>query len=403
MSTQANRRPVDIAAFSDLVGAIYDCVLDPGRWQDVMRRIGEATNCHSSSLTVSDLDAPKTMIFKFNGVEPEWRALYKPEYSFDAVNFFRMCLAQPSFDPDVPLVATHIMPPEMHENMAVFRDWAIPQGFRDVMSTVPLATPNRLVTLDMIRHAKDGPISPRDIAVLALLAPHVRRAMTISNLFDLRALEIGSFKAAIEMLSVGIILVDTDGKVIEANQSAAQLLLRGGLITDESGRLKATDEVINAELQAAIHRATQSDTGLGTRGLGIRLTAPRQPAVLAHVLPLAAGTLRTRLSPSATVAIFLTSSENAPRSGIDALAVTYDLTGAEARIFAEVARGHDTEAAARACGVAEGTARTHLKRIYAKLGVNRHAELVALVNRLLPPMQPSMRPADLESASSAAK
>ncbi len=388
MSSKSDRKPVEIAEFSHLVGAIYDCVLDPGRWQDVMRRIGDATNCHSSSLTVTDLDSPKTMIFKFNGVEPQWRALYKPEYSFDAVNFFRMCLAQPSFNPDVPLVATHIMPPEMHAKMPVFQDWAIPQGFHDVMSTVPLATPERLVTLDMIRHAKDGPISPRDIEILGLLAPHVRRAMTISNLFDLRAIEIGSFKAAIEALSVGIVMVDASGKVIEANQCAAHLLLRAGLITDETGCLMATDEVINAELRDAIQRAVVSDTGLGMRGLGIRLTAPRAEAILAHVLPLATGSLRTRLTPSATAAIFLTSAENSPRSGMDALAVTYDLTGAEARIFAEVARGADALAAATACGIAEGTARTHLKRIYAKLGVSRQAELVNLVNRLLPPMQP---------------
>lgn len=388
MSSKSDRKPVEIAEFSHLVGAIYDCVLDPGRWQDVMRRIGDATNCHSSSLTVTDLNSPKTMIFKFNGVEPQWRALYKPEYSFDAVNFFRMCLAQPSFNPDVPLVATHIMPPEMHAKMPVFQDWAIPQGFHDVMSTVPLATPERLVTLDMIRHAKDGPISPRDIEILGLLAPHVRRAMTISNLFDLRAIEIGSFKAAIEALSVGIVMVDASGKVIEANQCAAHLLLRAGLITDETGCLMATDEVINAELRDAIQRAVVSDTGLGMRGLGIRLTAPRAEAILAHVLPLATGSLRTRLTPSATAAIFLTSAENSPRSGMDALAVTYDLTGAEARIFAEVARGADALAAATACGIAEGTARTHLKRIYAKLGVSRQAELVNLVNRLLPPMQP---------------
>jgi DNA-binding CsgD family transcriptional regulator/PAS domain-containing protein len=402
MSNSNNRGTVDIAEFSELVGAIYDCVLDPDRWGDVMRRIGEATQCRSSSLTVTDLDPPRTMIFKFNGVEPQWRALYKPEYSFDAVNFFRLALAQPAFNPDVPLVATHIMPPEMHETMPVFRDWAIPQGFHDVMSTVPLATPERLVTLDMIRHSKDGPIAARDIEVLALLAPHVRRAMTISNLFDLRAIEIGSFKAAIEALSVGIVLVDVQSKVIEANQSAAQILLRSGLVTDEQGRLISTDDVVNADLQDAIKRAFQSDTSLGTRGLGIRLTAPRAEAILAHVLPLTTGALRSRLTPLPTAAIFLTSAENTPRSGMDALAVTYDLTGAEARIFAEVARGHDAAAAAEACGITEGTARTHLKRIYAKLGVSRQAELVNLVNRLLPPMQP-MPSASLEAISVTAK
>jgi DNA-binding CsgD family transcriptional regulator len=43
--------------------------------------------------------------------------------------------------------------------------------------------------------------------------------------------------------------------------------------------------------------------------------------------------------------------------------------------------------AAAALGIAETTAKTHLSRIFAKTGVSRQAELVALVHRLTPPLQ----------------
>jgi len=34
-------RPIPAAEFSNLVGAIYDCALDPQRWGDAIGRIGE--------------------------------------------------------------------------------------------------------------------------------------------------------------------------------------------------------------------------------------------------------------------------------------------------------------------------------------------------------------------------
>ena len=387
MSNRAPTSTIDTAAFSEIVGAIYDCVVDPEGWPDVMRRIGEATGCRSSSITVTDFEGPRTLIFKSHGISAEANALFRPEYSLDAANFFRLALSQPASDPDRPLVATWIMPKEMHEAMPVFRDWAVPQGFCDVMSTVPLATPTRIASFDMIRHARDGVITQHDAEVLALFAPHVRRAMVISNLFDLKLIEAGSLKGAIDALAVGIVMVDAKGHIIEVNAVAQQMLERGGHIMDVAGQLVATDEGVAVELQDAIQGAAQSDARLGKRGLGIRLTAGGKPAILAHVLPLSDGTLRRRLMPTASAAVFITSAENTPLAGIEALAVTYDMTVAEARIFAEVARGRDAEAAAAACGVSEGTARTHLKRIYAKLGVSRQAELVALVNQLLPRLQ----------------
>ena len=34
---------VSAQAFSDAIGAIYDCALDPGKWPEAMRRITELT------------------------------------------------------------------------------------------------------------------------------------------------------------------------------------------------------------------------------------------------------------------------------------------------------------------------------------------------------------------------
>jgi DNA-binding CsgD family transcriptional regulator len=57
----------------------------------------------------------------------------------------------------------------------------------------------------------------------------------------------------------------------------------------------------------------------------------------------------------------------------------FGLTSAEAAFAAEILKGDGRRAAARRCGIAEETAKTHLSRIFEKTGAHRQAELVRLL------------------------
>jgi DNA-binding CsgD family transcriptional regulator len=59
----------------------------------------------------------------------------------------------------------------------------------------------------------------------------------------------------------------------------------------------------------------------------------------------------------------------------------FALTPAEAAVAAALACGRTVEAIATDCGISLNTARTHLKRIFAKTGTRRQAEAVALLAR----------------------
>jgi len=66
----------------------------------------------------------------------------------------------------------------------------------------------------------------------------------------------------------------------------------------------------------------------------------------------------------------------------DILAQALDLTPAEARLAALLARGLSIEAAAAELRVAQQTTRNQLKSIFAKTGVHRQSELVSLIAQL---------------------
>jgi DNA-binding CsgD family transcriptional regulator len=61
----------------------------------------------------------------------------------------------------------------------------------------------------------------------------------------------------------------------------------------------------------------------------------------------------------------------------------FRLTETEARLASQLAFGNSLEGAADQFGIAKETARSHLKSIFAKTGVHRQAELVAVLAKLL--------------------
>ena len=66
------------------------------------------------------------------------------------------------------------------------------------------------------------------------------------------------------------------------------------------------------------------------------------------------------------------------RMPTDAMALLYDLTPAETRVFELIAAGETPAAVAKTLGVAPSTVRTHLLHLFQKTGCQRQSELVKL-------------------------
>jgi DNA-binding CsgD family transcriptional regulator len=107
--------------------------------------------------------------------------------------------------------------------------------------------------------------------------------------------------------------------------------------------------------------------------------------MMAHVLPVALTTQRRM--PAATAMVLITPNLPPPTDVYRSIAAMYGLTASEQRIAAELARGETPTRAAATPGISDNTVKTHITRIYAKTGVSRHAELVALYARMAPPLR----------------
>lgn len=379
---------------SDLIGAIYDCVVDPDRWDATLDGMRRLMDCANVVLYVVDPTSGAHRLNRMVGISPEWAARL-PSHENDLAELHAEVADFYTRPLDEPFVCHQDIKTEHWLANGYYRDWAKPQGIVDVIDTILIRKPERVASCALCRHERVGLITERETRLARLIAPHIRRAVTVSDMLDMRSLTSNALTGTLDAIAVGIILVDGDGSVVHANRTAHRMFEAGEPVRAVGGCLQAADAETTARLREVIARATEHEAGIAAAGIGMALSAGDDAIATAHILPLAAGDVRTRLFPRAVAGVFV--STNAPPAvgALDAVAEAYHLTPSEARLLGRLILGEGTTEAAAALDIAVSTAKTHIARLLAKTGSRRQTDLLALVNRLTPAVSgPQAVPAD---------
>jgi DNA-binding CsgD family transcriptional regulator len=175
-----------------------------------------------------------------------------------------------------------------------------------------------------------------------------------------------------------VVLLDRFAHVLRVN-AAAERMLRGDPRIIRR-RIVSADHDATAALDRALHAV------LWTRGASalmppVPLPRPGQRPVLAYPVKLAA--MSADALTACQAVLVLVDPDTRPHPPQAALRSAFGLTAAEARLAIKLAAGEPLETAADALGVTKGTARVQLKAVFAKLGLHRQSELVAIMARLL--------------------
>ena len=177
-------------------------------------------------------------------------------------------------------------------------------------------------------------------------------------------------------LSVGMFLVDADGRIVHANAAGRVVLAAGDVLCCEAGRLAALEDGPDKNLLDALAAAGNDNTKAAT----LSLTARGGTRYVASVLPLAAGARRrARKAHAVAAAIFLNKAALNARPFAGSIAETYKLTPTELRILFAIVEVGGVPEVAKAVGVAESTVKTHLGRLFEKTRSSRQADLVKIV------------------------
>jgi DNA-binding CsgD family transcriptional regulator/PAS domain-containing protein len=365
-------------ALSNLIGSIYDCALDPSRWDQTLADTMDVLECHCLGLFLSDVRHDRLLIHKAVGLEPPpLKHLPEIDATLDGA-------LKSGHSLDEPFVISRHLAATYLETSPHFQQWAKPRGMVDFMVFFLKSTPLHLSCFSGGRHQRQGIITDREIELGKLLLPHLQRAVTISKVLDVRTIAGERIAEALDALRCAVVLTNEHGTILHANRSGEHMLDKGGPVHSAKGTLQATTPSAASELRSAITLAACNEAGIGKTGLAIRLTEPDVPPIFAHVLPLTGSDFRTRLQPAAVAAVFIGAPPDA-QDGADALAAAFGLTPAETRLLASLFGGRTLTETAATLGIARPTAKTHLEHIFQKTGVTRQGELMRLWTGLTAP------------------
>jgi PAS domain-containing protein len=215
-------------ALSDLIGSIYDCALDPSRWERTLADVMHALDCHRLALMLADLRQRRRLLLKTAGMEPcQIERLSK--YAREADVILGEALAS-GHSSDEPYVASRHLSPAFIDTSPYFQEWVKPTGMIDTMQLVLMRAPMHLACLAAGRNERQGLITDREIELGKLLLPHLRRAVTISRVLDVHTITGARMAEALDALRCGVVLTNEHGTILHTNRAAEHMLDEGGSI-----------------------------------------------------------------------------------------------------------------------------------------------------------------------------
>jgi DNA-binding CsgD family transcriptional regulator/PAS domain-containing protein len=376
---------IPLETFSKVVEAIYDCALDPNRWQSTIPLIAELLESQRCVLGVHDYVSGCNELTFQMGYEDEhyWR-LHEERYSRLSPLFAPMQMMP------VGAVATRAMlvDDREFEESKYYTDWVKPQGLRDATVVKTLQTAQRIGLLVVNRLDTYPRYGQAEVRLLTLLSPHVCRAVTISDALNLKTIRSDALEATLNALTSGVYLADSLGRIIYMNQAAERQIKNGNVLRIENNRLAPIDRVARAALTGVIDEAMAEEAATPDTGFSLALPSREGAGLVATILPLSRGERQNLCGAfAAMAAIFVQDPVVVPPFPGEAFAKLYSLTGSELRVLLAMAPGLGVKEAAEMLGVGETTAKTHLQHIYAKTGTSKQTELMHLFMSSAPPVQ----------------
>jgi DNA-binding CsgD family transcriptional regulator len=366
---------IDDQQLSDLIGEIYDAALDQSRWASVLEKCVAFVGGCAAALFFKDAAANRGDTYFETGISPYYRNLYFDEY----VTLDPATKSHFHAEIEQPVATTDFMPYDEFLQTRFYREWVQPQGLVDFVSTVLDKSATSVVMFGVFRHERDGIANDDTRQRMRLIAPHIRRAVVLGRLIDLKHTDAKSFEI-LDSLGTAIFLVGSDGFIVHSNLVANSMLDDGGLLQSVGGRLVVEDVRISEAMREGFASACEGDTAMGVKAIAVPLIARNGERYVGHLLPLTSGVRRrATLQYGAVAALFVRKVALEMPLTAEVIAKAFNLTPTELRVLLAVVEVGGAPEVAAMLGIAVSTVKTHLVRLFHKTGVTRQADLVKLV------------------------
>ncbi|MGE0310384.1 MAG: helix-turn-helix transcriptional regulator [Lautropia sp.] len=370
---------------SDTLGLIYDAALDPARWADAIAGVARFCNSEGGQILLwNEFGAAPVFSLNVGGAsDPAFAdALYAQRYgAIDPRREYALSL------PAGQWMACHqICDDRFVARSEFYQDYFIPIVNARYMCGTRLADEagiHAMLAIARRRGPRSKPFDDATLAALGRLTPHLTRAANLHLRIAKLTGELSHREAALDRLSIPMFTTDQDGRALHMNRSAEDLAaVPNSRLSLKAGRLCSPQADDDVKLRSAIHSAVTASTGTSLL-LGSDSAAP----VLCTIVPLSERSAHLRAQAQAVALILV--GDRALDGSFEQrlLEQVFALTPAEARLALGLATGSSPADYALAHRVSVNTVRAQLQAIYQKLGVKRQGAVIAMLQRLLPPLR----------------
>lgn len=353
-------------AVSLSIDDIYEAAFVPEHWRSVCEQLAQEVDSYSASLITNDENQSFYWVSSPN-VQLDMERFSQSPLRFQNVRPARHLAKSPfSYMRDIDLMT--------EEEIAcdpIYAEFLRPLGLGWTVGDIFQEPSGHTIIFDLIRESAAGPHTTMHVARLNELRPHLARAATLSSRLQFE--RINAAVQALALVGLPAAVLTSGGKVLAANGLLERLKPQISITAYDKLTFGSATTIERFADALARGKAT-----IRSRGCSFPLapTAVSPPAVL-HLVPVC-GNARDLFTRAAFFMIVSTSD----RSNVlecETLQGLFDLSPTEARVARSLAIGNDVTATAREFGIAIETARSHVKSILSKCGMNRQADLIASI------------------------
>ena len=363
-----------------LVGHIYDAALAPESWPRFLHSLTEVMDGHVADFAYDDGRPQGARIRVSARFDPEGVRLYN-DYYWTIDPFLKVGTARNLFQAGLVTLGSSAIPFREFQKTEFYNDFGSHYGLTSGVTAVIQAKPPVSAVLSVSQ--RDGKsFGDAEVSLMQRLLPHVHRALKVHERMGELLQHRNAAEDVIDRLPFGVMLLDASGQAVLVNYGARQILdAQDGLVL-RNGTLVAASVAQTAALRALIAQATGAarGEGLGSGGaLAIGRPSMKRP-VQVLVTPLRTSGIDFSFGSAApSIAVFISDPELTPLANDAILQQFFGLTPAEARLAILLLQHQSVEEAAESLDISLNTARTHLKKLFAKTSTRRQSELVRLL------------------------
>lgn len=367
-------RVAEWEVLNGLIEQIYESVLSPETWNDTLAQITAALcplNWESAFILWEGTSPPRARFVAETGLAAGVQEMYVSVYAGTHPLARQLLHARNGkvFD------SREVMTKEEFEASALARDFLKPWGIDRLVAVMLDRRGGERLCL-ILPGPGDRDISPL-MRGLRILAPHLQRALRISDRIASLELASGAAKAAVDQSPFAIISLDADRNILAANSRAARYQ-RAGIINMADNKLSFVHRSSHQKLIDLIN----SPPPAGLAFHAIAANGSDCPVLGARIEPHKAKQLAGISLGTAVILTLGSAPGETPVVEINRVAQWFGLTPSEARLAVAISAGQSLKdyAAERASSL--NAARFLLKGVFRKTGAATQAQLTALLASL---------------------